>query len=459
MKQWICVFLIFALVAGTVFSQEAEEKEKEASQFEQRQEKILFGLETEIVELIDKVIEEEDFEYGDDFYTLFNKTRSNSVRTKIIGYFEKTKDDRLKDFAAELLEDPFEENKEIVNAVFSYVSQVPVPQALEPLRVLLESEDETFQIQTVKTLGKIGTEEDAQNLRKFLDKEIQPGVKQAVIDALGDLGTSDSWDSLCEIVNDKAEDTYMRMHAVESLGKIDSDKAAGILVSLYDDKDANFRVSVIKGLATSSDPEAQAVLIEALQDSYFRVRLEALEAIKNQKLSAAFKSLLYRAKNDSENVVKYKAYETLAALGEKDGLDYLVSLVKSDKQTETTRGKAATALLKYAFGETLNPVIAAAESTLNDEKQKKVRYALGKEFAKYESAALEDICLKYLENSDVATKGTGLDIYAKNAFPALTKKVEEIAKNEKEGANQKKAKYILEKLERAGRIVRSTTTE
>ena len=451
--------MIFALTVAVGFSQEAEEKEKEASQIEQRQEKIMFGLESEIVELIDKVIEEEDFEYGDDFYALFNKTRSTSVREKIIKYFEKTKDDRLKDFAAELLEDPFEESKEIVNAVFSYVSQVPVPQALEPLRVLLESEDETFQIQTIKTLGKIGNEEDAQNLRNFLEAEIQPGVKQAVIDALGDLGTADSWESLCNIVNDKGEDTYMRMHAVESLGKIDSDQAAGILVSLYDDKDANFRVSVIKGLAASAAPEAQAVLIEALQDSYFRVRLEALEAIKNQKLSAAFKSLLYRAKNDSENVVKYKAYETLAALGEKDGLDYLVSLVKSDKQTETTRAKAATALLKYAFAETLNPVIAAAESTLNDEKQKKVRYALGKEFAKYESAALEDICLKYLENSDVATKGTGLDIYAKNAFSALTQKVEEIAKNEKEGANQKKAKYILEKLERAGRIVRSAPTE
>ena len=457
MKQWICIFFIFALVIVNTFSQETEEKE--TSQFEQRQEKIMFGLESEIVELIDKVIEEEDYEYSDDLYALFNKTRSSSVREKIIKYFEKTKDDRLKDFAAELLEDPFEENKEIVNAIFSYVSQVPVPQAVEPLRVLLDSEDETFQIQTVKTLGKIGNQEDAEKLRKFLDKEIQPGVKQAVIDALGDLGTTDSWDSLCEIVNDKGEDTYMRMHAVESLGKIDSDQAAGILVSLYDDKDANFRVSVIKGLAASTAPEAQSVLIEALQDSYFRVRLEALEAIKNQKLVSALKSLLYRAKNDSENVVKYKAYESLAALGEKDGLDYLVSLVKSDKQTETTRGKAATALLKYAFSETVYPIITAAESTLNDEKQKKVRYALGKEFAKYESSVLEDICLKYLENSDVATKGTGLDIYSKNAFSALTAKVEEIAANEKEGANQKKAKYILEKLERAGRIVRTKPAE
>ena len=322
MKQWICIFFIFILVIANTFSQETEEKE--TSQLEQRQEKIMFGLETEIIELIDKVIEEEDYEYSDNLYALFNKTRSSSLREKIIQYFEKTKDDRLKDFAAEHLEDPFEENK-----------------------------------------------------------EIQPGVKQAVIDALGDLGTTDSWDSLCEIVNDKGEDTYMRMHAVESLGKIDSDQAAGILVSLYDDKDANFRVSVIKGLAVSTAPEAQAVLIEALQDSYFRVRLEALEAIKNQKLASALKSLLYRAKNDSENVVKFKAYETLAALGEKDGLDYLISLVKSDKQTEATRGKAATALLKYAFSETVYPVINAAESTLNDEKQKKVRYALGKEFAKY----------------------------------------------------------------------------
>ncbi|MBO4731804.1 MAG: HEAT repeat domain-containing protein, partial [Spirochaetaceae bacterium] len=206
MKQWICIFFIFALVIANTFSQETEEKE--TSQFEQRQEKILFGLESEIVELIDKVIEEEDYEYSDDLYALFNKTRSSSVREKIIKYFEKTKDDRLKDFAAELLEDPFEENKEIVNAVFSYVSQVPVPQAVEPLRVLLDSEDETFQIQTVKTLGKIGNQEDAEKLRQFLDKEIQPGVKQAVIDALGDLGTTDSWDSLCEIVNDKGEDTY-----------------------------------------------------------------------------------------------------------------------------------------------------------------------------------------------------------------------------------------------------------
>ena len=87
---------------------------------------------------------------------------------------------------------------------------------------------------------------------------------------------------------------------------------------------------------------------------------------------------------------------------------------------------------------------------------KNLRYTLGKEFAKYGRPEYEDICSKYLDSKDVATQGTGLDIFAKGKYSSCRSKVEEIAKEEdstgdskkpvKKNANQAKAKKILERL-------------
>jgi hypothetical protein len=95
--------------------------------------------------------------------------------------------------------------------------------------------------------------------------------------------------------------------------------------------------------------------------------------------------------------------------------------------------------------DSLKAITVLTKEALTDDKQKSLRYALGKEFAKFKVAALEEICKEYLSHKDAATQSIGLDIFAKARFDGVLSFVTAIAGNEKAGLNRQKAQRILEK--------------
>lgn len=153
----------------------------------------------------------------------------------------------------------------------------------------------------------------------------------------------------------------------------------------------------------------------------------------------------------------------IADLNTSDGNDYLISVLKDKKIGDATKAKVSAALLEYNHAGT-KEVIELARSALKSDIQKNLRYALGKEFAKYDRSEFADICAEYIASDDVATQGTGLDIWAKGRYSSVKAAVEEIAKDaeeenlteekekpkgyqfgvKKKNANAKKAKRILE---------------
>ena len=122
----------------------------------------------------------------------------------------------------------------------------------------------------------------------------------------------------------------------------------------------------------------------------------------------------------------------------------MISLVKDTKKSDTIRSKAAASMLKYANSESVKAVVEVTLSVVEDTKKTALRYALGKEMAKYENELFKDVCEAFLDSKDVSTQGIGLDIWKKNRYITLKDKVKEIAEAEKPSANKSKAKLILE---------------
>ncbi|NLK47022.1 MAG: hypothetical protein GX297_10295 [Treponema sp.] len=444
---------IFSFIFADVVETSAEkiiENNEELTQFEERREKISFGLDSEIEELITNIIKDEDFEYGGDLFALFVSTRNQNLKAKIFDYFIAAKDPLLKDYALNVLKDPFDERKSIVNKVFEYVGVLKIQEARDSVINLLLEEDGKYVESAAKIVGKVGILEDAAKISKLLDFGVPAETKLLLIRALGELNAVDSVETLIALAKDSSETPSIRMAAAESLGDINNFEATNALVALYEDTDANVRTSVVKALAKKTDENSKAVILNAVKDNFYKVRLAALQSIIDQQLEEASSVVLYRAKNDSENVVKHKSYEALSAIHSAEGIWYLLNLVEDKKKTETDRAKAASVLLKYNFDSTIEPIKSVARETLNDKKQIKLRYALGKEFAKYTNVAIEDICAAYMLSDDVATKGTALDMFEKNNFSSLRALVEIMSIDEKEGANQKKAKNVLDRIERSG---------
>ena len=100
--------------------------------------------------------------------------------------------------------------------------------------------------------------------------------------------------------------------------------------------------------------------------------------------------------------------------------------------------------IKYNTPGGVEAVVELAEKSLADDKKKALRYALGKEFAKYENAKFETVCAAYIKSADVATKATGLDIYKKNRFTSVLPLVQSIAEEEKPSSIRSKAKALLD---------------
>lgn len=424
-----------------------------------------YGLEGQITELIDELTKNQDNRFVDGIYDLFQETKSVAVKEKILDYFTKLKDSCLASYAVEIINDPYDEKNSIVEKCFKYVSEADIKDANPGLVDLVDKEEDAYFTGALSALGETGGKEEALFLADYLDRDdLNVSQRQALMRVLGRIKAVETWQKISEIAKDENENTFVRMYAAEAIGAMEKPESEDILVELFESNDPNLRTYVIKGISYFNDKKSSDLIIQALRDSQYKVRLEAVSAVGKNRIDKAVPFLIFRCKDkDEQKQVKEKCYSVIADLNTSDGNDYLISVLKDKKIGDATKAKVSAALLEYNHAGT-KEVIELARSALKSDIQKNLRYALGKEFAKYDRSEFADICAEYIASDDVATQGTGLDIWAKGRYSSVNAAVEEIAKDaeeenlteekekpkgyqfgvKKKNANAKKAKRILE---------------
>ncbi|MCR5217383.1 HEAT repeat domain-containing protein [Treponema sp.] len=423
-----------------------DEKKSGEDYLDKCRETFEFGLEAEISDLLDELTKNEDLRFVDEIYDLFYVTKNPVIRNKILTYFTKLKDPCLCDYATEVINDPYDVQKDTVELVFKYAAEVECKEAVPGLIYLIDKEEEDYFNMALTAVGSLGGSEEALFLSDYLDRDdLAVAQKQSLMRVLGKIKAIDTWDKLSEIAQDEDENSYVRMYAAEAIGAMEKEESEEILVKLFEEKDPVFRQHVVRGISHFKDKTADEIILQALRDGQYKVRLEAIDCVKERDMKEAAPYLIYRCKDKSEEkVVKEKCYDVLAKLNTDKGNEFLISQIKDKKLNDTARAKVAAALLEYDHAGT-DEIIEVARSTLKDDLRKNLRYALGKEFAKYGRKEFEDICKAYIEHSDVSTQGTGLDIWAKGRYSSLRQMVADIAKDaeeseEEESKDKKKAK-------------------
>lgn len=389
-----------------------------------------FGLETEISNLIDELTKYEDLRFVDEIYDLFQVSKNLTIKEKIISYFTKLKDPCLEDYAVMIVDDPYDIKKDIVNACFLYISAVDCKAAIPCIVNLLDKEEEEYFSNALTCLGNIAMTEEALYLADYLDRDdLSTNQRQSLMKVLGKIKALETWPKLSEIAQDNDENSFVRMYAAEAIGAMEKKESEPILIRLYETDDANLRCYVVKGISYFKDEEADNLILQALRDNQWKVRLEAVNAVESRDLKAAVPYLVYRCKDSAEeNNIKTRCYSVIAKLDVSEGNEYLISVINDIKVSDTRKAQVAQALLEHNHAGT-KEIIALAEQSLTKDTQKNLRYALGKEFAKWGRPEYEEICSKYLESKDVSTQGTGLDIFAKGKYKGLRSQVELIAKD------------------------------
>ncbi len=395
----------------------AAEKDESEKDYENKSNTIKYGVPSEISTLIDELIKNDDPRFTEEIYDVFQVSKNPTIKQKVLNYFKQLEDPCLEDFAVETLNDPYEEKNDLVKACFQYISAVKTKEAIPAVLALIESENDSYFTDAIATIGEIGGPEEAMFLVEYLEREdLSDAQRQNLMRTCGKMHAVQTWEKVVEVAEDEDENLYVRMYAAESLGLMEKKESVPVLVQLFSENDPNLRQYVIKGLSHFPDVvEAQETIMQGIRDEHWRVRQEAIKTAKENKMTDAVPYLIYRAKNDNEKIIKEEAYTSLAALNSSEGNEFMISQLQERKVGDATKKKIVEVLLKEKHAGQ-KEILQLAEECLKDDKRKDLRYAIGKELAKYENPDFEDICLKYLQSKDSTTQSLGLDMYKMNKF-------------------------------------------
>ena len=422
----------------------AAEKDETPQDEENNRNTIRYGLPSEISTLLDTLLKNDDPRFTEEIYDLFQVTKSSAIKEKVLKYFTKAEDPCLEDYAVDLLNDPYDETNAVVKATFQYISAVKTTAAIPAVINLIESENENYFTDAIAALGDIGGPEEAMFLVEYLERDdLSDAQRQTLMRNCGKMHAIETWDKLVDILDNDDENSFVRMYAAESLGLMEVEKSVPVLVRHFDATDPYLRQYVVKGLSHFPDVvEAKATIIQAIRDENWRVRQEAIRTVKENNTKDAVPYLIYRAKNDSEKLIKEESYTALAALNTDEGNDFLIAQLQDKKVADGTKKKIVEVLLaEDHVGE--KEIIDLAKTVATDDKRKDLRYAIAKEMVKNYKSSYDEVAALYLQSKDATTISLGLDMYKQKKSSSLEAYVNTIANEKKNSSNKTRAQKLL----------------
>lgn len=423
----------------------ARAKDESQKDEQKKRETIMYGMSSEISSLLEDLIKKDDPRFTEEIYDLFQTTKNSSIKEKIIIYFTKIEDPCIEDFAVDLLNDPYDEKNSVVKATFEYVGKVKTKQAIPAVITLIESENEIYFNDAISCLGEIGGSEEALFLAEYLDRDdLSVPQRQTLMRICGKMHAVETWGRLVDILEDEDENSFIRSYAAESIGLMKLDKSIPVLERNFGSTDPTLRQYIIKGIQNYPQSEdAKKVILEGIKDDYWRVRQESIRACKEMDLKEAVPFLIYRAKNDNEKVIKEDCLVSIAALNTSEGNEFLVEQITDKKVSDANKSKAAEVLLKEGHAGQ-KEIIQLALEIANDDKKKNLRYAIGKELAKYDNPSFADVCCQFLLSKDATTQSLGLDMFKIGKYSSAETIVRTIALDKKANpGNKKRAMKLL----------------
>jgi len=180
--------------------------------------------------------------------------------------------------------------------------------AVEPVRVSLDSPEDSVRRWSAEVLGRLRNKEVADTLIERLPNESLE-VQKAIIIALGEIAEKKSTPVLLPFLSGDNID-LVRITS-EALGRIGDQRAVAPLIRVLDSPSVDVRRVVATALVSIGE-EAVPDLTQALSHPNHNVRLAAAESLGSIKSKDASEALIMALKDDNNRVRRYAAL----ALGE-----------------------------------------------------------------------------------------------------------------------------------------------
>jgi HEAT repeat protein len=435
---------------------------------EQRLQIIRYGTDTEIANLI-KILRNEqpssppaaiagpETRIDKELLALMEKTKNRTILSGIFGYFSDREIGGLEKRALAAVKDRDYEAFETVTAAIYYLGKIraggsmpeeaAAKEAEEVLMDIMNGEESRFLSVAIRSLGQIGEKNNPAETAEYLidyyaNHEMGDENRRLLVAAVGDTKAKDGVSFLISIAENEDERAALRVTALEALGKIADVDGLPALISAVSSKDPNVRASAVGSLGPFPGEEADAAIMEAFRDSFYRTRIAAAKAAGERKLAASVPFLRFRCENDEVPAVRDEAVQALGLIGGKEAEQILTELFKERKNNDRIRVNAGEMLLTKGSADYVADVIVEL-----DEAKKKNQTALYNGFLRIlgeaKSPKLEALARRFFAAGGVVEKSYALDFCSRNNFRSLADEVRKLT-DTKNGSLSRKSLALLE---------------
>lgn len=365
---------------------------------------IRYGIDSEVITLIDNLIEEEENAYSDELLEIFEETVNDKLREKIISYFTALESDEAVEPVFSNLKERFDQDLsyDLLSVSVHYLENRQNEEISSFIAdELFTSRDDRISILAAGALAESGDAKHSTVLLKELEERNLPDNKRAaIVSALGKLGDDGAIEMLIELLGDEGEEKSIRWRSVTALGEIGTEESLEAIRSVLADSDPILRSKAVAALSGFDGEAAEQSLIQALRDPFWRVRVSAAKSLGNLEIRDAVDILIYKAEKDPDiRNVRNAAIEALAKIGGGKAEGFLVDHYISDKSPMQTRSSAISVLLEH------NPAQAAAaiDKLFHDkiaEENSAIVMETARQLSTMKSDRLEGLYKRMLEQTD-----------------------------------------------------------
>lgn len=469
-RSTLWVFLFFFL-SFSVFSESPAGAEKKAASGEgkssgeeegaaaleslakERRDILKYGIDSEIVDVINAIRSEKDDSCNEELKFLLETNKNPEINRAVLEFMREQETDLVKDRAMEILEQYLEDydyNTNLLLSVVSYLSSLEVSEAGPLFYTLLRDNNPVLAGSALRGIGKLKDLSRVEEIQALVeeyqgDESYEDFVANAIL-VMGDLKYKEAEPWLMDVLDDVDSPSSHRQYAAISLGHIGSPDGFALLKQMYSSSEnSQLRSYVLKGISFYDSEEVAPILLDALRDSFWKIRVAAAEGLAERQYRQAIDILEYKVKKDPQRQVRYGALDALAKMEDREAEDFIVEQFSGERNPFDIRQKALQLMMEGRFSGS----IEALKEVLGpkwDKKKDKELSPFCKILSTTQWDSLEPFYAQMIANKDFIIRIYGIRGIKINHLTGLKAAVQAMD-NKKEAVNvRKEAKAALEEL-------------
>ena len=446
----LSTFLPFTVLAQEAVDGEEEEAELLLDQHEDWEETLRYGIESEVVELLDELAEHQVEELADDVLELLSERTNPRLLRNGLNYFSAIEDPRAEQVARQLLSDREIPQVDIAVEALRYLADsvdVADPETLVTVRGLLGVQSERVAAQAALTLGSLGDVAGLPEMYRVFEQRGEENVRRNIVLGVGRMGPAareaEEW--ILPLLDDPRASETLRQYAIDTLGHIGSEDAREPLKELLDSDNSFMRAYAISSLVMLDASGVTEELTRALRDDDWRVRQIAVEGVGEAEHTDSLGAVRYMARRDPDHRVATSAVRTIGRFESDEAYEVLRELVSGRDAAIQARLAAVDILIENDLDNSLEVLVEIVEGERNRGDDPVIqRIASG--FAGAEHPGLREVFGSFLEHEEVTMRLLGIQGIGRNGFSEFREDIEALTAERHSATVRRYAEEALENL-------------